>query len=121
MKPNPFVSLNHFTVPVAMEIHLPHSLHERVRKAMRPPELVLTNARKGSNEGRPLPLLLARGAPLRAIRRLRAAPVLGDCAEIRAALLRRQLIERPGRALRVALHAGPLELSHRVRERGVLT
>src|SRR5581483_1622636 len=38
MKPYPFASLNHLTVPVAMDFHLPHCTHERVRK------VVLTNA-----------------------------------------------------------------------------
>src|SRR4051794_10607761 len=35
MKPYPFASLNHLTVPLAMKKHLPYC-YERVRKALRP-------------------------------------------------------------------------------------
>ena len=68
-----------------------------------------------------LAALFARRAALRAVRRLRAAAVLGDSSQIGAPLLGRQLVERARRLLRITLDAGALELSHGSRESRVLS
>src|SRR2546423_13952239 len=46
MKPYPFASLNHLTVPLAMKKHLPYYDHERVRKALSQTGLALSCTRR---------------------------------------------------------------------------